>query len=109
MTDFLQLQDKTILLFGVANRRSVAYHVSRVLEQAGAKVLYVVRSQERKESVAKLLAALVTDKLLEVHDWHVQPVGSAANDLRYFADGPQRADVLIDGPHHCDLRFFEPL
>ena len=52
---FLQLDDKTILLFGVANRRSVAYHVSRVLEEAGARVLYVVRSEERKESVAKLL------------------------------------------------------
>ena len=53
---FLQLENKTILLFGVANRRSVAYHVSRVLEEAGANVLYVVRSEERKASVAKLLA-----------------------------------------------------
>lgn len=53
---FLDLENKTILLFGVANRRSVAYHVGRVLEEAGAKVLYVVRSAERKESVAKLLA-----------------------------------------------------
>ena len=53
---FLQLQDKNILLFGVANRRSVAYHVARVLEEAGANVLYVVRSEERKASVAKLLA-----------------------------------------------------
>jgi enoyl-[acyl-carrier protein] reductase I len=41
---------------GVANRRSVAYHVARVLEEAGANVLYVVRSEERKESVARLLA-----------------------------------------------------
>ena len=53
---FLQLENKTILLFGVANRRSVAYHVSRVLEEAGANVLYVVRSEERKANVAKLLA-----------------------------------------------------
>lgn len=54
--DFLQLSEKTILLFGVANRRSVAYHIGRVLEDAGARVLYVVRSEERKNSVAKLLA-----------------------------------------------------
>ena len=53
---FLQLEDKNILLFGVANRRSVAYHVANVLEEAGANVLYVVRSDERKASVAKLLA-----------------------------------------------------
>lgn len=57
MMDFLQLTDKWILVFGVANRKSVAWHVSRVLEQAGAKVTYVVRSEERRQSVAKLLPA----------------------------------------------------
>lgn len=54
--NFLELEDKTILLFGVANKRSVAYHIGRTLEEAGARVLYVVRSEARKESVAKLLA-----------------------------------------------------
>ncbi len=53
--DFLQLANKTIVVFGVANRKSVAYHVARVLEEQGANVVYVVRSPERKESVAKLL------------------------------------------------------
>jgi enoyl-[acyl-carrier protein] reductase I len=54
--NFLALEGKTVLLFGVANKRSVAYHVARALEEAGARVLYVVRSEARKESVAKLLA-----------------------------------------------------
>lgn len=54
--DFLQLTGKSILVFGVANRKSVAYHVARVLEAAGAKVVYVVRSQERRQAVAGLLA-----------------------------------------------------
>jgi enoyl-[acyl-carrier protein] reductase I len=54
--DFLGLEGKTILVFGVANRKSVALHVARVLEQAGARVVYVVRSDERRESVAKILA-----------------------------------------------------
>ena len=53
---FLNLQDKTILVFGVANKRSVAYHVARVLEEAGARVIYSVRSADRKDSLAKLLA-----------------------------------------------------
>ena len=34
--DFLQLAGKTILVFGVANRKSVAYHIARTLEEAGA-------------------------------------------------------------------------
>ncbi len=53
--DFLQLADKSILIFGVANRKSVAYHISRVLEEAGAKCVYVVQTAEAKQSVGKLL------------------------------------------------------
>lgn len=53
--DFLQLKDKTILVVGVANRKSVAYHVGRVLTEAGAKVLYSVRSEERRQQVLKLV------------------------------------------------------
>ena len=53
--DFLGLSQKTLLVFGVANRKSVAYHVGRVLAEAGANVVYVVRSPERRESVARLV------------------------------------------------------
>jgi len=53
--DFLQLDSKPIVVFGVANRKSVAYHVGQVLAEAGAQVVYVVRSEERRESVRKLL------------------------------------------------------
>jgi enoyl-[acyl-carrier protein] reductase I len=53
--DFLQLDGKAILVFGVANRKSVAYHVGQTLAEAGARVHYVVRSPQRKESLAKLL------------------------------------------------------
>ena len=52
---FLDLADKSVLVFGVANRKSVAYHVGRLLEEAGARVIYVVRSPQRRESVASLL------------------------------------------------------
>ncbi|MCP4193107.1 MAG: SDR family oxidoreductase [Planctomycetaceae bacterium] len=52
--DFLQLQDKTIVIFGVANRKSVAYHVGKTVAAAGANVVYVVRSEERRDSVSKL-------------------------------------------------------
>jgi len=54
--DFLELAGKSLLVFGVANRKSVAFHVGKVLTDAGADVVYVVRSDERKASVAKLLA-----------------------------------------------------
>lgn len=53
--DFLQLEGKSVLVIGVANRKSIAYHVGRLLTDAGARVLYSVRSQQRKEEVARLL------------------------------------------------------
>jgi enoyl-[acyl-carrier protein] reductase I len=53
--DFLSLAGKTILVFGLANRKSVAWHVGRVLTEAGADVLYSVRSPQRRESVQKLV------------------------------------------------------
>jgi enoyl-[acyl-carrier protein] reductase I len=53
--DFLGLTGKTLLVFGVANRKSVAYHVGRLLAEAGANVVYVVRTVERREAVAKIL------------------------------------------------------
>ncbi|MEX0866847.1 MAG: SDR family oxidoreductase [Pirellulales bacterium] len=54
--DYLQLAEKTIVVFGVANRKSVAWHVAMQLEQVGATVLYVVRNAQRRQSTAKLLA-----------------------------------------------------
>ena len=53
---FLDLNNKTVVVFGVANRKSVAYHVAKVLEAENANVVYVVRSDERKQKLAKLLA-----------------------------------------------------
>jgi enoyl-[acyl-carrier protein] reductase I len=51
---FLQLENKKILLFGVANKKSVAWHVSRVLVEAGAACVYVVQNEELRASVTKL-------------------------------------------------------
>lgn len=55
MPDFLGLAGKCVLVFGVANKKSVAYHVGKTLTEAGANVVYVVRTDERRQSVAKFL------------------------------------------------------
>jgi enoyl-[acyl-carrier protein] reductase I len=53
--DFLQLTGKRIVIFGLANKKSVAFHIGQTLTQAGAEVIYVVRNQQRREQLAKLL------------------------------------------------------
>lgn len=54
--DFLDISGKSFLVFGVANRKSVAYTIARTLEQCGATVVYAVRSEEVRSQVGKLLA-----------------------------------------------------
>jgi len=53
--DFLQLAGKKILIFGVANRKSVAYHVGRTVGEAGAQCIYVVQNEAVRAGVARLL------------------------------------------------------
>ena len=53
---FLNLENKNILVTGVANKKSVAFHIGETLQKEGAKVLYSVRTKERKKQVEKLLA-----------------------------------------------------
>lgn len=55
MADFLNLSGKTIVVVGVANRKSVAWFTAKSLEEQGAKVIYSVRSETRKASLIKLL------------------------------------------------------
>jgi enoyl-[acyl-carrier protein] reductase I len=71
MSDFLQVAGKTFLVFGVANRKSVAWFVAKSLEEQGARVLYSVRSDARKKSLEVQLAG----KLIFVCD--VEDEGAA--------------------------------
>jgi enoyl-[acyl-carrier protein] reductase I len=52
---FLNLEGKRFLIMGVANRKSVAWAITKTLESEGAEVIHSVRSQERLESLEKLL------------------------------------------------------
>ena len=56
MSDFLQVAGKSFLVMGVANRKSVAWHIASALEEQGARVIYSVRSDARKKSLETQLA-----------------------------------------------------
>ncbi len=113
--DFLQLEGKTILVFGIANRKSVAYHVARVLEDAGAKVVYVVRSEARRQSVAKLLGEQAEIHVCDVE--HQDQIDRLRDDVRRdhprlhglvhsiaFADYGEGAKPFHETPRHAFLR-----
>jgi enoyl-[acyl-carrier protein] reductase I len=51
---FLRVKGKKILIFGLANRKSVACAIGKVLVEQGAEVIHVVRSKERVAAANKL-------------------------------------------------------
>src|SRR5262249_29149561 len=55
MSDFLDLAGKRVLVTGVANKKSVSFHVHRALVEAGASVVHSVRSLERQQQVEPLV------------------------------------------------------
>lgn len=52
---FLNFEGKTFVVFGAANKRSVAFFVARGLLDEGARVICSVRSEERRQGIGKLL------------------------------------------------------
>lgn len=51
---FLQLENKTFLVVGVANKKSVAYHVAKGLVENGASVVLAVKDEAAATAVGKL-------------------------------------------------------
>ena len=87
---FLNLTDKTIVVFGVANKKSVAWHIGKTLEEAGAKVVYVVRSEARAESLKKLMA----DREMHICDVEFE------EQITSVRDTIAKAHPVIDGLVH---------
>lgn len=52
--DFLGLQNSKVVVFGLANKKSVACSIARVLIENGAEVIHVVRSDQRAQTAKKL-------------------------------------------------------
>jgi enoyl-[acyl-carrier protein] reductase I len=51
---FITFDNKRIVVFGLANKKSMAFFIARELLAAGAQVIHVVRSEERKKTARKL-------------------------------------------------------
>ncbi len=51
---FITFDNKRIAVFGLANKKSVAFFIARELIASGAEVIHVVRSEERKKTARKL-------------------------------------------------------
>jgi enoyl-[acyl-carrier protein] reductase I len=116
--DFLQLSGKSIVVFGAANRKSVAFQIGQVLASAGAQVVYVVRSHERRRGVSKLVPAdtpiYVCDVEHEDQITHLREELAARNQLFHglvhsiaFADYGDTLRAFHETPKAAFLRAFD--
>ena len=48
---WLALEEKTVLVVGVSNKKSIGYHVGKRLQSEGARVAWVVHTDERREEL----------------------------------------------------------
>jgi enoyl-[acyl-carrier protein] reductase I len=77
--DFLGLSGRRIVIFGVANKKSVAYFIGRTLQEFGSDVCYVVRTEKRREEVCKLFP---TSRILVCDVENQEDIVRVASELR---------------------------
>src|ERR1700686_2289082 len=58
------LEGKTGIVFGVANKRSIAWAIAQAWAREGAKLAFTYQGERVKESVGELAAAFGADTLI---------------------------------------------
>jgi len=104
--DFLQLAGKRLLVFGLANKKSVAAAIGKTLTEAGAEVIHVVRSDERRQAAEKIFPGTrvllcdvereenilrLRDEVAALVEADGRPISGLAHSLAFanYADGWQ--------------------
>ena len=88
---FLQLENRNIVLMGVANRRSVAWAIAQVLRENGANLLYVFKDEELLEKNRSLIGADAKAIVCDVEN---------EADIRLFGSRVQDVFPVVHGYVH---------
>ena len=89
MSEHLPLAGKTGVIFGVANKRSIAWAIAQAWHQAGAKLIFNYQGERLKDNVEELVGTFGADTLIAPCD-----VGSDAEIERFFAQVRERTDRI---------------
>ena len=85
---FLQLENRNIVLMGVANRRSVAWAIAQVLLENGANILYVFKDEGLLEKNRNLIGADAKAIVCDVEN---------EADIRSFGERVQNVFPVVHG------------
>lgn len=88
--DFLSLENKTFLITGIANRKSIAFFVAKSLLESGAKLVLTFQHNELKEKVAKHFPNSLS-YIVDVED---------ENTINTMVDDLNEKEIMLDGFLH---------
>ncbi len=89
--NFLDIAGKYFVVFGMANKKSVACAVAKTLVAHGAEVIHVVRSAERRANVAKIFPRSPVF-LCDVED--EANIVRVSNEIRKWLDGKKISGLV---------------
>lgn len=87
------LAGKVGVVFGVANKRSIAWHIAKAWKQAGATLLFNYQGERLKENVEELVSEFGPDTFLQPCD-----VGSDEQIAEFFGkvrEVTPKVDLLL--------------
>ena len=61
----IDLKDKTAVIFGIANQRSIAWAIAQTLSKAGANIIAMYQNERVEASVKKLTSTLPNSHIIE--------------------------------------------
>ena len=88
--NFLNLQDKTFLISGVANKKSVAYHTASLIKEAGGNLIFTVQNEKSKLFVKKIFP----ESLISIIDVE------SDEDIEKFSSKIKEKEIKLDGFLH---------
>jgi enoyl-[acyl-carrier protein] reductase I len=89
MSSDLPLAGKTGVIFGVANKRSIAWAIAQAWHRAGAKLIFNYQGERLKENVEELAGAFGAETPIFPCD-----VGSDEEIERFFGEVKKKTDRL---------------
>ena len=88
----IDLEGKTGIVFGIANQRSIAWAIARVLHEAGARLAVTYQNERVRENVAKLVESWKDPLVLECD---VSSDQNVAEVYERAGEKLQRLDIIV--------------
>ncbi|PIP96416.1 MAG: enoyl-ACP reductase [Bdellovibrio sp. CG12_big_fil_rev_8_21_14_0_65_39_13] len=83
----INFTDKTFLITGVANKKSVATHVAKSLKEQGAKLIFTVQHEEAYKQVEKMFPGDLIFFLEVENEQHYPQIAQKLSDMNIKLDG----------------------